>query len=758
MLSEEFENTLQNAYDLAKLKKHEYITLEHLLYSLCSDKDVEDLFKACNLSIKRLMNDLNSFFNNELKSIKKDKLMHPLPSSSFERVLQRAAHHVETSGNDEVSGLNIIVSMYSEKESYAVYFLKKQKMNRLDVVSFISHGIRKDNKVSSRESQYQYDDNETKKTSKALDSFCLNLNEKAKNGNIDPLIGREIEIERTIQILCRRLKNNPLYVGDSGVGKTAIAEGLACKLIKNEIPNALSNSVIYSLDMGLLLSGTRYRGDFEERLKAIVNELTDLKNSILFIDEIHTIIGAGATSGGSMDASNILKPALANGGIRCIGSTTYKEYRSYFEKDRALVRRFQKIDIKEPSIEDAIKITNGLAPYYENFHNVKYNSDSLESAVKLSSRYINDRNLPDKAIDVIDEAGAAQVIKNKSKRTKKIGVKEIEEIISKMARIPSKSISKDDSKLLSNITRDLRLVIYGQNEAIEELSKVVKLSRAGLREEEKTIGSYLFTGPTGVGKTEIARQLARILGVKLIRFDMSEYMERHTVSRLIGAPPGYVGFDQGGMLTDAVDQNPYAVLLLDEIEKAHMDVYNLLLQVMDYGKLTDHNGKTVDFRHVMLIMTTNAGASELTKSQIGFAREVKVEDTEIEINKFFSPEFRNRLDAIIKFSFLSHSVMKKIVDKSISQLEAQLSEKNITLRLTTKARVYLAKKGYQKSYGARPLQRLIQKEIKEPLSDKILFGDLSLGGEVLIDFIEGNIKIYNPGERKRSIKENKIKK
>ncbi len=741
MLSEILEKTIQRAFDIATNKSHEFITLEHILRALCDDEDALGLFNNYNLDVKTLANDLDNYFLKELSSITVKENSSPRPSVSFERVLKRAAHHVQTSGNQNVSGLNVIVAMYSERESYAVYFLQKQNLNRLDVVTYISHGKEENETYGDAYGEEREQEKKASTKKKALDAFCVNLNQKAEKGKIDPLIGREAEVERTVQILCRRMKNNPLYVGDAGVGKTAIAEGLARKIIYKEVPEVLYDAVIYALDMGSLLAGTRYRGDFEERLKGVINEISKNKNSILFIDEIHTVIGAGATSGGSMDASNILKPPLSRGELRCIGSTTFKEYKSYFEKDRALARRFQKIDILEPNVEDAIRIMRGVSPYYEEFHKVKYTEEALDAAVRLSYKYINDRKLPDKAIDIIDETAAAYVIKNKGKKNNIIGVKEVEDILSKIARIPSKNLSKDDNKLLLNIKRDLKLVIYGQDKAIDALTRVVKLSRAGLRDEGKTIGSYLFSGPTGVGKTEIAKQLSIILGVKLIRFDMSEYMERHSVSRLIGAPPGYVGFDQGGALTDAVDQSPYSVLLLDEIEKAHQDIYNILLQVMDYGKLTDHNGKTVDFRNVILIMTSNAGANDLIKENIGFSNNKSEKDSEVEINRIFSPEFRNRLDAIIPFSFLSPSIMKMVVDKSINQLEGQLSEKNITIRLSNKARVYLAEEGYDKFFGARPLQRLIQREIKEPLSDKILFKGLNKGGEIYIDFIKKKIVI-----------------
>ena len=742
MISEELELSIQRAFEIARGKKHEFLTLEHLLLELCNDQDVNNLFKKSNINKTELIKDLNNYINNQLKSIIGDNNTKPLPSSSFERVLKRAAQHVQSSGKKEVKSLNILVAMFSERDSFAVYFLEKQNLSRLNVVSYISHG-KSENDDSLEEEMISQDDQKNSKTrNNVLEKFCVNLNEKAKQGKIDPIIGREFEIERTTQILCRRLKNNPLFVGDPGVGKTALAEGLAKKIVENKVPNVLKDVRIYTLEMATLLAGTRYRGDFEERLNNILKQITASKDNILFIDEIHTVIGAGATSGGSIDASNILKPALANGSLRCIGSTTYSEFRRYFEKDSALVRRFQKIDVKEPEVDDAINIMRGISPYFEEFHNVKYSEEALIESVKLSSKYINDRKLPDKAIDVIDEVGAAFNLKKK--KNKSISVKDIEDTIAKIARIPSKNISTSDTKNLQNIKKSLKLSIYGQDDAIEELARVVKLSRSGLRDEGKTIGSYLFVGPTGVGKTEIAKVLAKVLNTKLIRFDMSEYMERHSISRLIGAPPGYVGFDQGGALTDSVNKNPSCVLLLDEIEKAHPDVFNILLQIMDYGKLTDHNSRSVDFRNVILIMTSNVGASDLDKNNIGFARSAMDNDNELQINKMFSPEFRNRLDSIIKFNFLSEKVMESIVDKAINFLEGQLSEKNVTLNLTSKGRAYLCKKGYDKKFGARPLDRLVQKEIKEKLADEILFGKLKKGGHVNItcnnDKIDFHIK------------------
>jgi len=637
-----------------------------------------------------------------------------------------------------VTGANVLVAMFAERESHAVYYLQEQDMTRFDAVNYISHGIAKaPGRSEPRRVQGADEDERSEKSQKrsnhdALDSYCVNLNKKAKGGRIDPLIGREAEVERTIQILCRRAKNNPLYVGEPGVGKTAIAEGLARRIVQREVPEVLLNSTIYALDMGALLAGTRYRGDFEERLKAVLAELEAQPGTILFIDEIHTVIGAGATSGGAMDASNLLKPALAGGVIRCIGSTTYKEYRNYFEKDRALVRRFQKIDVNEPTVEDSVKILRGLKPYYERHHKVRYTADALRAAVELSHRYIGDRKLPDKAIDVIDETGAAQMLVPENRRRKTITAREVEAVIATMARIPPKSVSRDDREVLKNLQRDLKTMVFGQDPAIEALVSAIKLARAGLRDPEKPIGCYLFSGPTGVGKTEVARQLARTLGIEITRFDMSEYMERHTVSRLIGAPPGYVGFDQGGLLTDAIDQHPHSVLLLDEIEKAHPDLFNILLQVMDYGKLTDHNGKIVDFRNVILIMTTNAGASDLAKPAIGFGSGVREGDDHEAINRMFSPEFRNRLDAMISFSALSTETIGRVVDKFVLQLEEQLADRNVTIELDPGARAWLAEKGYDPMFGARPLARVIQEHIKKPLADELLFGRLSKGGIVRV--------------------------
>lgn len=748
--SRTLEQTLHRALSLAGAKKHEFATLEHLLFALTEDQDAIAVLRACNVDVEKLRQRVGTFIDEELRGLVVSIPQDAKPTLSFQRAVQRALFHVQSSGREEVTGANVLVAIFSERESHAVHFLQEQDMTRLDAVSYISHGVAKapgrgdrrpvrgaDSDVEQRaeradRGERERTDRNAGKDKEALSAYCVNLNEKAKAGKIDALIGREAEIERTIQILCRRTKNNPLYVGDPGVGKTAIAEGLARRIVRGEVPEILKDSTIFALDMGSLLAGTRYRGDFEERLKQVMQELEGQPGSILFIDEMHTVIGAGATSGGAMDASNLLKPALASGALRCIGSTTYKEFRSYIEKDRALLRRFQKIDVNEPSIPDAIKIIKGIKGYYEQHHGVRYTEDAIKAAVELAAKYINDRKLPDKAIDVIDEVGAAELMKPESKRRKTIGVKEIEAIVAKIARIPPKSVSREDKESLRNLEGDLQRVVYGQDKAIEALSSAIKLARAGLREPEKPIGNYLFSGPTGVGKTEVARQLATIMGVELIRFDMSEYMERHSVSRLIGAPPGYVGFDQGGLLTDAVDQHPHCVLLLDEIEKAHGDLFNILLQVMDHGKLTDNNGKHVDFRNVVLIMTTNAGASEMSKNAIGFGRDMKEGEDEEAIKKMFTPEFRNRLDAVIPFASLSPDVIYKVVDKFVAQLEGQLADRNVTVALTDEARAWLAERGYDKLYGARPLGRVIQEHIKKPLADELLFGSLVKGGHVLV--------------------------
>lgn len=749
MLSRNLEQTLHQALALAAERSHEYATLEHLLLSLTEDQDSIAVLRACGVDLEQLIMDVTNFIDGELDDIRNERVSEPKPTAGFQRVVQRAVIHVQSSGREEVTGANVLVALFSERESHAVFFLQMHEMSRLDAVNYISHGIAKvpgfseDRTVEGMDEEAD-GENVVRKGSEALDAYCVNLNEKAADGRIDPLIGREKEVDRTIQILCRRSKNNPLYVGDPGVGKTAIAEGLAKRIVERDVPEVLFDTIIYSLDMGSLLAGTRYRGDFEERLKNVMDELESADKAVLFIDEIHTVIGAGATSGGSMDASNILKPALQNGALRCMGSTTYKEYRGYFEKDRALVRRFQKIDVHEPSIDDTIKILKGLKPYFEEHHNVKYTADAIKTAVELSSRYINDRKLPDKAIDVIDEVGASRMLLPENKRKKTVSAKDVEAVVAMIARIPPKSVSTDDRKALKTLERDLKTVVFGQDDAINQLSSAIKLSRAGLREPQKPIGSYLFSGPTGVGKTEVARQLALTLGVELVRFDMSEYMERHSVSRLIGAPPGYVGFDQGGLLTDAVDQNPHVVLLLDEIEKAHPDLFNILLQVMDHGKLTDNNGKSVDFRNVILIMTTNAGAADMAKAAIGFERDGRVGEDKEAINKMFTPEFRNRLDSIIGFESLGPEVVAKVVDKFIMELEAQLDDRNVMIELTDAARSWLATKGYDKLYGARPLGRVIQEHIKKALAEELLFGKLAKGGLVMVDVEDGKTVFTYP--------------
>jgi ATP-dependent Clp protease ATP-binding subunit ClpA len=740
--SRNLEQTLHRALAVANERHHEYATLEHLLLSLTEDSDSAAVLRACSVDLEMLRKNLRDYIDQELDNLVGDGREDAKPTAGFQRVIQRAVIHVQSSGREEVTGANVLVAIFAERESHAAYFLQEQDMTRYDAVNYISHGIAKRPGLSDTKTPRGADDDEardskdkdgdSKKKEGALEAYCINLNRKAREGRIDPLIGRETEVLRTIQVLCRRHKNNPLMVGDPGVGKTAIAEGLARKIVKGEVPEVLADATVFALDMGTLLAGTRYRGDFEERLKQVMKEIENHKKAILFIDEIHTVIGAGATSGGAMDASNLLKPALAQGTLRCIGSTTYKEYRQYFEKDRALVRRFQKIDINEPSVEDAVEIMKGLKPYFEEFHKVRYTGEAVKAAVELSARYIHDRKLPDKAIDVIDETGASQMLVPENKRKKTIGLKEIEATIATMARIPPKTVSKDDAEVLEHLTETLERVVYGQGPAIQALTSAIKLARAGLRDGEKPIGSYLFSGPTGVGKTEVARQLAVALGVELIRFDMSEYMERHTVSRLIGAPPGYVGFDQGGLLTDAIDQHPHSVLLLDEIEKAHPDLYNILLQVMDHGKLTDHNGKQIDFRNVILIMTTNAGASDMARAAYGFTRSRREGDDIEAINRMFAPEFRNRLDAVVAFSHLPPEVIAKVVDKFIMQLDAQLAERNVTIELTDESRNWLVENGYDEQMGARPMARVIQQTIKTPLADEVLFGRLKNGGTVRV--------------------------
>ncbi|MBX3488198.1 ATP-dependent Clp protease ATP-binding subunit ClpA [Parvibaculum sp.] len=754
--SRSLEEGLHRALALANERNHEYATLEHLLLSLVDDQDAAAVMRACNVDMDLLRQQLTNYVDNELSSLVIDDGQESKPTAGFQRVIQRAVIHVQSSGREEVTGANVLVAMFAERESHAAYFLQEQDMTRYDAVNYISHGIAKRADMTEtrpvrgaqEEPEAGERGNRKERATEALDNYCVNLNEKARQGKIDPLIGREREVERTIQILCRRSKNNPLFVGDPGVGKTAIAEGLARRIVKGEVPDVLRNATIFSLDMGTLLAGTRYRGDFEERIKAVIKEIEAYPGAIMFIDEIHTVIGAGATSGGAMDASNLLKPALASGNVRCIGSTTYKEYRQHFEKDRALVRRFQKIDVAEPSVPDTIKILKGLKPYFEDFHKVRYTNDAVKAAVDLSAKYMHDRKLPDKAIDVIDEAGASQMLLPESRRKKTIGVGEIEAVVATMARIPPKSVSKSDTEKLKDLDTELKRVVFGQDTAIEALAASIKLARAGLREAEKPIGCYLFSGPTGVGKTEVARQLASVLGVEMLRFDMSEYMERHTVSRLIGAPPGYVGFDQGGLLTDGVDQHPHCVLLLDEIEKAHPDLFNILLQVMDHGKLTDHNGKKIDFRNVVLIMTTNAGAADMAKTPIGFARTKRTGDDEDAIKRLFTPEFRNRLDATIPFGHLPEEVIAQVVEKFVLQLEAQLADRNVTIELTPEANKWLATRGYDEQMGARPLARVIQEHIKKPLADEVLFGRLVKGGHVRVavkdDVLDFDIEAATP--------------
>ncbi len=745
MLSRNLEQTLHKALEEATKRAHEYATLEHLLLALTVDQDAMAVLRSCGIDLDDIREQLAQYLDNELIYLKAEEPEEARPTTAFQRVLQRAAIHVQSSGREEVTGANVLVALFSERESHAVYFLQEQDMTRFDAVNYISHGIAKvagvevPNKTPNGADDEGGDIETNEKGREALDAYCKNLNEKASEGKIDRLIGREKEVNRTIQILCRRSKNNPLYVGDPGVGKTAIAEGLAKKIVDKEVPEVLQDSIIFSLDMGALLAGTRYRGDFEERLKAVLGELEKIDNAVLFIDEIHTVIGAGATSGGAMDASNLLKPSLSNGSLRCIGSTTYKEYRNHFEKDRALVRRFQKIDVAEPSIDEAIKILQGLKKYYEKHHNIEYTDEALVAAVELSAKYMGNLKLPDKAIDIIDEVGAAQMLVPEDKRKKIITLSDIEDVVAAIARIPTKSLTKDDKSALKNLQRDLKTLVFDQDPAIDTLTDAIKLSRAGLRDPDKPIGCYLFSGPTGVGKTEVAKQLALTMGVELARFDMSEYMERHSVARLIGSPPGYVGYEQGGLLTDKVDQLPHCVLLLDEIEKAHPDIYNILLQVMDYGKLTDNNGKTIDFRNVIMIMTTNAGAAEMSRPPVGFEREIRVDEDSEAITKMFTPEFRNRLDAIVPFKALTPDTVAMVVDKFVAQLEAQLTDKNVSIQLSDEARNYLAEQGYDPVMGARPLARVIQEKIKRPLAEELLFGELINGGLVKVDMVDDEL-------------------
>jgi len=730
------EQAISQAFKFATEKKHQYVTLEHLLLALTDETDARNVMKACNVDVDLLNENLEFYIDNELENIvTSDSKLEPQPTASFQRVIQRSIVHVQSSGKNEVTGANILVALFAERESHATFFLQEQEVTRYDVVNFISHGI---TKVDNFAYGGSFDSSSSSSNNKAatnspLETYCVNLNKKAEQNNIDRLIGRTVEVDRLAQILCRRTKNNPLLVGDPGVGKTAIVEGLALKIFNNEVPQVLKSHVIFSLDMGTLIAGTRYRGDFEERLKLIIKEIERNKNYILFIDEIHTLVGAGSTSGSSMDASNMLKPALQAGNIRCIGSTTYNEYRLFFEKDRALQRRFQKIDVPEPTIDEAYKIMYGIRSKYEKFHNVKFTDDAIKASVDLSSKYIGNKKLPDKSIDIIDELGSSEVLKSENQRKKILDIEDIERIVSQITKIPEKNISVNDRMYLKDLDKNLKRVIFGQDLAIDSLVSSIKLSRSGLRDSNRTIGNYMFSGQTGVGKTELAKQLAKVLGIELIRFDMSEYMERHSVSKLIGAPPGYVGFDQGGLLSEKVDKNPYAVLLIDEIEKAHPDVYNILLQIMDYGKLTDQNGKKIDFRNIILIMTTNAGAEDLQKSQIGFNKSINKDGDLESINKIFSPEFRNRLDSIVQFNILNKDTVKKIVEKFVIELETQLGERDVIINLTDKASNLISKLGFDEKMGARPLNRVIDEKIKKPLADELIHGKLVNGGHVLVD-------------------------
>ncbi len=773
MLSKNLESTLHRALAIAKVHRHEFATLEHLLLSLSDDPDASAVMRGCGVDLADLKCKLSHFLEEDLRSLMVEHIDESRPTAGFQRAVHRAAIHVQSAGKHEVTGANVLVALFSEKDSHAVFFLAEQNVARLDIVNYISHGIVKygdfmqiggltdasklnhgGNTSTNDTSGSAYgmgvgDDGTASGEQDALNQFCVNLNRKAKEGRTDILIGRETEVERTVQLLCRRTKNNPLYVGEAGVGKTAIAEGLALRIVREEVPDVLKNTVIFSLDMGALMAGTRYRGDFEERMKSVITDIEKLPGAVLFIDEIHTIIGAGSTSGGALDACNLLKPALARGKFRCMGSTTFREYKNHIEKDRALARRFQKIDVEEPDIETAIKILRGLQPYYEEYHHIRYQSNAIKAAVELSARYIHDRQLPDKAIDVMDEAGAAQMLLPESKRKKTISAKDIEAIVAKVARMPSKHVTMHDATMLKELETRMKTMVYGQDNAVDQLASAIKVSRAGLREPEKPIGNYLFTGPTGVGKTEAARQLADVMGMELIRFDMSEYMEKHSVATLIGAPPGYVGHDEGGLLTDAVNKTPYAVVLLDEVEKAHPDIFNILLQVMDYGKLTDQNGRSIDFRNVILIMTSNAGAADMARAPIGFGRISREgEDTEA-INRLFTPEFRNRLDAIVPFIHLDETMIARITDKFIAQLQSQLKDRSITIALTDEARAWLVQHGYERSNGARPMGRLIAEHIKKPLANDILFGDLVRGGHVIVTVENDALTLHcQPGTQK----------
>ncbi len=735
MLDKELEQTLNNAFREAREQRHEFMTVEHLLLALLDNLSASKVLKACGANLNALHSDLIKFIQENSPLLEDDDERDTQPTLGFQRVLQRAVFHIQSSGKKEVTGANVLVAIFGERESHAAYFLTQQNIARLDVVNYISHGIAKiseDEQIDDSNNGLEDDNPQEDNRNNPLEAYAVNLNAQAEIGKIDPLIGRQLEVQRTIQILCRRRKNNPLYVGEAGVGKTAIAEGLAKKIVDEEVPDVLSDSIIYALDLGALLAGTKYRGDFEKRLKAVIAELKKQEGSILFIDEIHTIIGAGAASGGVMDASNIIKPLLASGELKCIGSTTYQEFRGVFEKDRALARRFQKIDVSEPSIDETVKILQGLKSRFEEHHHIKYTHQALRCAAELTERYINDRHLPDKAIDIIDEAGASQQLLPPSKRKKTISVSDIENIVAKIARIPPKTVTTSDKDVLKNLERDLKMVVFGQGTAIDSLATAIKMSRSGLGKQLQPIGAFLFCGPTGVGKTEVTRQLARIMGIELIRFDMSEYMERHTVSRLIGAPPGYVGFDQGGLLTDAVNKQPHSVLLLDEMEKAHPDVFNLMLQVFDHGTLTDTNGRKTDFRNVIIIMTTNAGADRISRSSVGFTPQDHSGDAMEVIKNMFSPEFRNRLDAIIQFNALDKRTISNVVDKFLFELEAQLDEKKVTIEITEDAKQWLGREGYDKIMGARPMSRLIQEKIKKPLAEQLLFGSLEHGGHAII--------------------------
>ena len=742
MIAQELEVSLHMAFMDARQKRHELITVEHLLLAMLDNPSASEVLKACGANLEKLRSDIAEHIEEHTPIVGGENEVDTQPTLGFQRVIQRAMLHVQSSGKKEVTGANVLVAIFGEKDSHAVYFLHQEGIARLDVVNFIAHGISKITENENKEPQV--DDGETEtKSNKNLETYTINLNKLVLEGKIDPLIGRESEVERVVQILCRRRKNNPLLVGEAGVGKTAIAEGLAKKIVDKQIPEILQNSIIYSLDLGALIAGTKYRGDFEQRLKNVLKQLSENKNAILFIDEIHTIIGAGSASGGTLDASNLLKPALANGTLKCIGATTYQEFRTVFEKDHALTRRFQKIDVEEPSVQTTISILKGLKIHFEKHHNVKFSANALISAAELSSKFINDKRLPDKAIDVIDEAGAAQKVLPKNKQKKLIGTKEIEDVVSKITRIPPQNINKDDRNALRTLDRDLKAVIFGQDKAIDSLATAIKMARSGLGSDNKPIGSFLFSGPTGVGKTEVARQLAYTLGIELVRIDMSEYMERHSVSKLIGAPPGYVGFDQGGILTESINKNPHSVLLLDEIEKAHPDVFNILLQVMDNGSLTDSNGRKTDFRNVTLIMTTNAGAETLSKTTFGFTDNKQVGDEQIEIKKIFSPEFRNRLDATVSFAPLSNDIILRVVEKFLIQLENQLHDKKVGATFTDKLKNYLAKEGFDPQMGARPMARLIQDTIRKALADELLFGKLINGGEVEIDIDDKDLILLN---------------